>query len=269
MGRTSKKTKKRAADGRFKAFVQSQEPTEGTLPLTHITRAYDFEEILEEEALQPETCVEFKEKLIYLFYGRPAYRAKQGCNGRLQYEWPIVFVFRPERIETIKRVFPFDSGAFKRQLYAEFFPKNSKINDFEVPPSLESARKLVRIFFSSNHGYFYGEVKTNLDLHRQYEAQGVAEMAMLPGGEGRDERSSAIEIQTNKPITLKDALLAILLPQMFFDDPEIKDAVARWNVEHIEPYTVIHNMGKDGVVGGFYTRVEDLYRRLGFLHSNA
>jgi hypothetical protein len=67
---------KRKAAGRLAAFVSSQTPIAGLLPLVHITRAYAFDTILDGDTLEPKPCDIFNEKLIYLFYGRPAYRAK-------------------------------------------------------------------------------------------------------------------------------------------------------------------------------------------------
>src|SRR6266705_1300157 len=110
----------RKAYGRLNRFIARQVPVDGLLPLVHITRAYAFDYIVDGDTLEPSACEVFKEKILYLFYGRPAYRAKEGNNARLEFEWPIVFVFNPEKISEIKRIFPFDTGAFAQQLYAEF-----------------------------------------------------------------------------------------------------------------------------------------------------
>jgi hypothetical protein len=220
MARTPSRRKRRAID-RFKRFVEANPPAEGLLPYVHITRAYSFDEMLEGDALEPQYCDIFKEKLIYLFYGRPAYRAKEGNNARLEFEWPIVLVFDPYKIEEIKRVFPFDTGAFKASLYREFFDKNSKLTDFEVEPTSGSLQKIVGAFYLDHSEYYSGFSRKNVDIpHREFEAQGVHELSRLPGvqgqqrkGEIRDERSAAIEIQVARPISFLDALLAVVLPQ--------------------------------------------------------
>jgi hypothetical protein len=89
------KDKKRQAKVRFNEYIQGQTPVSSFLPLTHIARAYAFDEMLSGNTLEPQPCDVFDEELIYLFYGRPAYRAKDGNNARLEFEWPIVFIFVP------------------------------------------------------------------------------------------------------------------------------------------------------------------------------
>jgi hypothetical protein len=234
---------KRKASGRLGTFISSQTPIAGLLPLVHITRAYVFDIILDGDSLEPKPCDVFKEDLIYLFYGRPAYRAKDGNNARLQFEWPIIFVFDPTKVRDIKRIYPFDTGAFELRLYAEFFDKDSQLSDFEMNTSFESVQKMVGAFYIDNNEYYLGETRRNVEMgNRQFEAQGLHELARLPGVQGtkllpdrtRDERSSAIEVQVSKTISLKDALIAVVLPQPYLGDSEVTSALHRWGVT--KPY---------------------------------
>lgn len=266
-------SKKRKASGRLNNFIAQQAPAPGRLPFTHITRAYRFDDILTGDVLEPSRCDIFKENLIYLFYGRPAYRAKDGNNARLEFEWPIVFIFDPTKISDIKRVFPFDTGAFAQRIYSEFFDPHSEIMDFSLDPNLETLAKTVGAFYQSHEEYYLGETRKNVDIpHRQFEAQGIHELARLPGVQGvksnsrpRDERSSAIELQVGEAITLKDALLAVVLPEPYLGDKEIQNALSRWGVTEIHSYQTLHNLGGEAWVGQIYALVHQLYRRLGFL----
>ena len=263
---------RRAAD-RLRKFLAAHAAAPGALPLTHITRAYSFDEMLEGEALEPSHCDVFKEPLIYLFYGRPAYRAKLGNNARLEFEWPVVFIFHPDKISSIKRLFPFDTGAFSIGLYESFFDRKARLDDFSLEPSLEAARTVVSAFYVDQKEYFLGSTRKNIDLPiRQFEAQGLFELARLPGDQsqatksgGRDERSSAIEIQVSEPIAFKDALLAIVLPEAYLDDAEVKAALSRWGVQIVETYPSLHNTSGDVWVGQVYNIVYGLYRKLGLL----
>lgn len=90
--------------------------------------------MLGDKGLEPANCPVFREKIIYLFYGCPAYRAQHGNNARLKFEWPIILIFNPNKIEPIHRVFPFDTGAFEKKLYKEFFDEKSELLDFSVDP---------------------------------------------------------------------------------------------------------------------------------------
>lgn len=273
MGKTSGPPKKRRAEGRFQSFIQSQEPVDGALPLTHITRAYTFDDMLDGDGIEPQYCEVLKEDLVYLFYGRPAYRARDGNNARLEFEWPIVLIFNPDKVEKIKCVFPFDTGAFVLNVYKDFFDKSSKLEDFSLPPSLESARRVVGTYYQDNREYYSGYSRKNVNIpHRQYEAEGVLELASLPGVQDtesaanrRDERSAAIEVQTDEAIAFKGALIAVLLPEPYLNDDEIKEALQRWDVQNIETYETLHNLGGEAWVGQFYAKVQQLYKRLGFL----
>ena len=263
--------KTRRAQGRLTSFLAGQDPANGVLPLVHITRAYAFDEILDDGCLTPVDCDIFGEPLIYLFYGKPAYRAKHGSNARLEFEWPIVFVFHPDKIKNFRRVFPFDTGAFAFKVYSDFFDKNSKIDDFELEPELDSARKIVGAFYMNHKEYYDGSSRKNVEIGtRQFEAQGIHELSRIPGTKEvqnvrvRDERSSSIELQVSDPIDLSDNLLAIIIPEPYLDDDEVKNALARWQVKEIETYPTLHNASGDVWVGEIYIIVRKLYERLGF-----
>jgi hypothetical protein len=263
----------RRAEGRLRKFIEGSTPASGTLPLVHITRAYTFDDIVRGDMLDPTHCDVFNESLIYFFYGRPAYRAKDGNNARLEFEWPIVLVFDPEKIVAIKRIFPFDTGAFTLKMYEEFFDKHAIISDFEIEPTLDSARKLVGTFYTDHKEYFHGLARKNVQLRsRQFEAQGILELSRLPGMQGsnstwgaRDERSSAIEVQTDAPVSLIGSLIAVVLPEPYLDDDEIKQALARWNVPIIEAYTTLHNLGGEAWTGQIYQIVKKIFERQGLL----
>jgi hypothetical protein len=179
---------------------------------------------------------------------------------------------RSEQVPKLKRVFPFDTGAFEAQLYKEFFDKNSQLEDFELDPSLEEVRKFVGTFYQDHKEYFTGMTRKNVSLGtRQFEAQGIYELCRLPGEQRtkyplgkRDERSSAIEIQISDPISLAGSVIAIIIPEPYLDDPNVKDALSRWDVKAIEVYSTLHNLGGEAWVGQIYAIVRKLYDRLGF-----
>ena len=260
---------KRPAYDRFKKYIGAQSPANGKLPFIHITRGYDFDTIVKGDILEPQHCDVFGRNLTYLFYGRPAYRAKDGNNARMEFEWPIIFIIDPDKISHIENVFPFDTGAFELGLYKGFFDPKSDIMDFALDPSVDSARKIVGTFYVSHEEYYSGLTRKNVELPiRQFEMQGVYELSRLPGvqdgGPTRDERSSAIEIQVSKPISLKDALLAIVLPSPYMGDPDTQAALARWGVAEVHDYPTLHNMGGEAWVGQVYEIVRQLTKRLGF-----
>jgi hypothetical protein len=276
MASTNARGGNRKAVGRLNKFVCQQPPADGILPFVHITRAYRFDQILDENQLRPSYCDFFKKKLTYLFYGRPAYRAKDGNNARLEFEWPIILVFDPHKLGALDRVYPFDTGAFELKVYQDFFDKDSQISDFELTPSLDVIRSFVGTFYLNHGEYYQGRSRRNVDIPpRQFEAQGILEMSRIPGVQGtrsragiRDERSSALEAQTRHSIKLSNALLALIIPEPYLDDNDVKNALERWNVAKIKTYQTLHNMGGEVWVGQIYQLVSELYEELGFLPSS-
>lgn len=265
-----KLAKIRKAAGRLNAYIKRQPMAKGTLPLIHTTRAYSFDVIIEGDSLATKKCSIFNERLVYLFYGRPSYRAKDGNNGRLEYDWPIVLIFDPKKISNIRRVYPFDSGAFELRLYEEFFSKESKLGDFALDPTIQAARRTVGSFYQNNEEYYEGQSKKNVSIGlRQFEVQGVHELSRLPGSQSlsgkRDERSSTIEIQLAKSLSLKNSLLGVILPKPYLDDPEVIDALKRWAPKRIENYSTLHNTSGDVWVGQIYEIARRILQQLGYL----
>ena len=120
------KMSKRKADGRFRKFVDAQNDSSLPLPLVHTTSAYSFADLCDGDSIDPRYCKWFKKDLIYLFYGRPAYRTEEAEFTDLSFNWPIIFVFDPEKIDGITSIYPFDTGAFFLNLYNRFFARPSK-----------------------------------------------------------------------------------------------------------------------------------------------
>lgn len=268
--RPRRKAARRRADGRLAKFVRRQPLAKGTLPLIHTTRAYSFDGMLIGNYLKPTKCPVFDEPLLYFFYGRPAYRARSGNNGRLEFDWPIVFVFDPSKVPDLTRVFPFDSGAFELGFYEEFFSNDSRLEDFALEPTFKSARRIVGGFYRDNEEYYTGMSRKNVAVGlRQFEAQGILELSRLPGTQilqgKRDERSSAIEVQIGEAVSFKDALLAVVLPEPYLDDAAVVSALARWEVSRIETYSPLQNTSGDVWVGQIYEITRRILEKLGYL----
>jgi hypothetical protein len=259
-------TSPRRANGRFNKFVQESDISGSVLPFVHTTKAYDFDDMLHAGCLTPSKCDIFGEDLVYLFYGRPAYRVKQSQNQSLEFEWPIVLIFKPDCVSSIKRVFPFDSGAFGKGLYQEYFSSKSQIEDFQVEPNIEGVQKIVSKFYQKNKDYIIGSTS------RQFEAQGVYELMRLLGvlmSDGstrvRDDRSTSIEVQISYNLHFKDNILGVIIPEVYLDDDEVLSSFREWGVENIKTYSTINNVPGENWVGQLYARTIDLYAELELL----
>jgi len=143
------------------------------LPLVHTTDVYRFTNVLEDGVLEPRECDVFKgEPLLYFFYGRPSYRinASEGATG-LDHYLPVCFLFRNSAVTPIKRIFPFDSGGFHNELYADAFHKEMKLDDFGLEPDQDTPGRVISLFFESADAYS-GAPKTRKEFLTIFPSNG-------------------------------------------------------------------------------------------------
>ena len=209
------------------------------LPLLHSSRCEHFGSIAESNALSPIMCDKFHEPLVYLFYGRPAYRSRRGnqFDTNIQY-CPICFVFKTNRVPSSPvRVYPFDSGA---AIEGRFDPPIQSANTpkFALHPSIDVIRKFTSIFFESNGDYFIGNArKEHIIPPSQEQAAQYYQLISANGLLPHDDRRSAIEVQYRDSIPLKDTLWAVVLPTSFLMDVGIRHKiVAEWGDEEQDAY---------------------------------
>jgi hypothetical protein len=128
-------------------FVESQPLQYSEMPCVHTTDGYAFRAILESQELTPQPCPLYLEDLTYLFYGKPAYRANMLTPpNRLRAYLPVCLIFSTDVISTCKRVLPFDTGAFAKGLFKKHMHERMDKTDFQLTPTLESARRLIATF---------------------------------------------------------------------------------------------------------------------------
>lgn len=256
---------------RFSRYVKKHyDPALPILPVLHATTAYRFAEMMPTDEIVPYYCQNFKSDIVYLFYGRPAYKSPDGVNSDLEFNWPVVFVFDPMKVPKILKVFPFDTGAFANGLYREFFHKDSKLADFQLMGDICNAATLANIFYSNPERYLAGHSDRNLDIGpMEFEMQGLQSLNRVPshfereGETRRDERSTTIELQVGEKIRLKDGLLCLILPQKYMSLPEVVASANRWNPLYLKFYEPIHNLTRDSISGEIYRIVREVYRDMG------
>lgn len=270
---------KRKAAGRFKELLDSKDASSQRLPLVHTTNLYSFEDLCEEDRIDPTLCQHFNRKMLYLFYGRPAYRTESAEFNDLSFNWPIVFVFDPEKVKDLQAIYPFDTGAFHLNLYQRYFSKQSRIEDFELPGDLDYAERLVTTFYTTREEYLRGRSTKNIDLPPfSFEAEGMQKLSKEPSFTSRvtddqiarDERSSSIEIQTTTSIDIAEATLAVVLPSAILEESSVVEALARWGLAKnaVRYYDVQGFHGQDSWLGQIYSEVSKVYRDCGFLRAS-
>jgi hypothetical protein len=226
------------------------------MPLVHSTSFQNFTDIIQSHVLSPTPCSVFTgEDLLYLFYGRPAYRVSDTVTSRGQLRhFPVCFILEPESLSVSKRIYPFDSGAFSAGLFNQFL-KGFALNKFEVGNFSEGPQRFVSAFYGNNKNYYYGEVDSSIKVSPlQIEVNGYIDMlkdtAVTFAGQSApsDDRRQTIEIQSDSQVGLKpepftdsngttvlrNKVLAVILPQRALDAPEIREAVTiTWKAEPI------------------------------------
>lgn len=220
---------------RFNDFIKKHPSLEKILPLIHTTDGYSGRDIIDNKELCPDMCPVFNENLLYFFYGRPAYRVGDTKNATSQICFmPVCFVLKPEAVSSIKRIFPFDSGAFNRNMFEKYMHPKMKKEDFFLDISLDMASRVVSFFYGSNYKYYSGEVQQPEIPCDQFEVESYYQLIADKNKTDHDDRCSTIELQTdNVTRIIKDNILLLVLPICFLDDKNVKQFITEWGVKYI------------------------------------
>jgi hypothetical protein len=210
-------------------YLMATAPTPKPLNLVHCATVGQGFDILDRGQLRPEERSEYDGMdLLFLFYGRPAYKpaAGVGASGILDVA-PIALVLDPVLLQAAVRVVPFDSGGFAR--YEALLGPGLARTDFELSGDPSLPLRLVRAFYQTNRQYFDQEPVTrekDIPLSGR-AARAYARLIADPAIRDMDDRAGTIELQFSAAIPLASALQAIVAPASMLDDPEVIEALAR------------------------------------------
>lgn len=219
----------------FRALVRSHTGFTEELPLIHTSRCEFLSNIAATHSLEPQPCGVFHESLIYLFYGRPAYRSSRGSMaGEPIALCPVCFVFKPRTVSrVVHHMYPCDTGAVAAD---RFNPEilASDLAQLALDPQIDSARQLVSLLFERNGDYFVGRVVRTRSFTPGSVVARFYQLLMRAGPVDYDDRKSAIEVQVNQAISLREQLLFVVLPREFLEDAAIRDAIINvWNCDPV------------------------------------
>ncbi|WP_183564736.1 hypothetical protein [Mucilaginibacter sp. SP1R1] len=209
-------------EDRFTA-VSNNQPE---LPFFHSFDAFYLQGILESKMLLPRECKVFNnEKLLYMFYGRPAYKSAAEEASSLLSRMPVCFMFKPAAVTGIKRVCAFDSGGYP--LYESFMHPGMTVNEFMMKPEVTSVQKAVDFFYDDNFNYFTGMPKDRVE-HDPIEFHVESYHNLIKDGSvnKRDDRKASIEIQLDHEIVLAPGMLsAVILPSNLVPSPLVQRVI--------------------------------------------
>jgi hypothetical protein len=214
----------------FSEFVHCAPAISGGIGLTHVTDCVNISGVLASGKLEPRPCAIFKKDLLYLFYGRPAYRRKWDgeATSNLGYA-RICFILHDDVAQKASRILPFDSGGYDRFKHA--FHDQLALEDFEIDPA-DSPRKIVAAFYDDFVGYYWMKPTPGLTFPL---SQNIVDSyyKLITGNlkEAFDDRCAAIEVQLEQSLLLAGQVLAVIGPNQMFDDPHLMDQMKAWGAE--------------------------------------
>lgn len=211
----------------FHDFLDAADPAGRTLHLTHSTSMNAAIAALEQLILRATPCKVYEpEELLYLFYGRPAYKpARADHAADIPELLPVCFVLDPQVLKRASRIVPFDSGGFPR--YHPFLGPDLEREDFEIEGDPTAPARIVGGFYQSNRRYFDQQPAisaSDIPVSRP-AARGYARLIGDPSLADDDDRRASIEIQLDADLPLQEVLRAIVAPPILFEDPVVLAAL--------------------------------------------
>lgn len=237
-------------------------------PWVHSTPSSQLISIIQQEKLLAMRCNVFKgEKLCYLFVGRAAYKGRDALNPE-SWQLPSVFVMRFDTPPPVKRIHPFDSGAFAKGRLPDYITDFDLAN-FDVGSDEAQIGRLISLYFGTSRRYVD---RTALDKDKlkdehlltmsHAEILAVGKLYKEGSTKSADDRSAAIEIQVEQDIPLKKQnLLGVVIPEEFLRTEGVRDSLlGLTNV--IETYRLLP-LSVLQHYSAIYDGVERIYKRAG------
>jgi hypothetical protein len=212
-------------------FLSKIKASEPLLPGTHVCDVVALSAILAQNELRPTPCDVFAENLVYVFYGRPAFRPKSSTHGTSFYHsFPTCMIFDLKELGAApKRVYPFDTGAFSGDRYKTVLNTGLKRDDFLLEPSLDSAGRIVSHYFGSNGAYFRGQSGPAVSLDDPIHVEALGNLYASYGkrtDSPYDDRCLTVELQYDGSISLLSPVLRhIIAPFSFCKKAEVLNFV--------------------------------------------
>ncbi|MGH7047383.1 MAG: hypothetical protein ACREE2_13465 [Stellaceae bacterium] len=237
------------------------------LPLVHTTRAYFLKQILDRKKIDVIPCDVFNEPLAYFFVGRPAYKWETAGEAA-EWELPVCFVFEYD-VADAKRIFPFDTGAFKSK-YPPYISMMD-LDEFELSAVSHGPERLIGTFFASRLDYYLMRLRPAHRFNDEFlvdlldsEVKAVHKL-WSSSASSADDRRCAIEVQFQDAITLdKGKLLAVILPDIYLEHPTMRGFLRRSGAKAYG-YSV-YTLNSAAFFSQIYDYVKLFYEKRGLLN---
>jgi hypothetical protein len=249
------------------AFLQRSKITKANpLPLVHTTEAYFLKKIINSRKVLARPCSVFGgERLSYFFVGRAAYK-KDMSDSTLYWEMPACVVL-DFSVESARRIFPFDTGAFANRRYPNFVSMMN-LSDYNTANDRASPHKLIGTFFVNSRRYYTLKPRAETEFNDMFdvdtldeEVKALYELSARPSS-SYDDRRFAIELQFPGDVTLDPGkVLAVIVPETYLESRQYISTIESIGAKIISyPIYPTNSMYYYGVI---YEKLDHFYRSEG------
>jgi hypothetical protein len=253
----------------FREWVDKQpNPGWGLMPLTHISKGIEAEDIIRAGQVATGDCGFFKEPLAYFFYGRPAYRVSGDGAVKVEAACPFCFIFESALIRKAKAIHAFDTGAFARRLYKHVFLDEMNVEDFSLEQNETRPNRIIAAVFSSMRNYFDGDTTKIVTPDAgaeawEFHARAYLQLLTSPGRNEPDDRICSIEVVFGQPVALAGNLKAVVVPHTLWDAGRHAPWLDKLHAEGvaIAPYIFVPGRHPEHYHALLETAVRELYER--------
>jgi hypothetical protein len=225
------------ADRHYLKPINECEQSAPLLPLVHVCDCHALRTIITAQKLSPRLCKVYSESLLYFFYGRPAYRLN---NGELPVSMPALFpsclILDTHLVSGVKRIYPFDTGAFEAGLYSDLMNKNATRDDYIFCTEYSFIQKYIGYMYSSNKNYYDNvpAVTAAVLPPMGFELHALLELITRKAASAVDDRGYTVEVQSTSEVDIASgAVKAIVAPEVIFEDPYLTAFVYDNDIEPI------------------------------------
>ena len=203
--------------------------------------------------------------------GRPAYKYESDGSEAEYWELPCCFIFEFSSVRNIRRIFPFDSGAFAKGRYPPYI-RRMDLKFFEASPAPEAVSRIIGAFFGNAASYFTLKSKDREKFESEFrlgvfdaELKALHRLSLEKSPSSFDDRRFSIEVQTPNTLDLRLINpLAVIAPQIYYDDPDfLRHVETEWACVPLG--YPIYTFSSDKYYHPVYERVEKFFKDKGYL----
>ena len=253
----------------FWKFLSDASVAPGKLPLVHTTDVHGFKKIEVANTLQPQPCPVYGESLLYFFYGRPAYRAHRTVETTTAKAFaPVCFIMSDQLDDAVRRIMPFDSGAFHNGLMHPPMHPDVPLKEYELAVDANAPMKLIKVFFGDERRYYdrmpLADVLTEEEAWKNLSVHSFDQLIRNRSNSKSDDRVCAVEIQVNKNISLMNRVQAVILPAAYLQIEGVAQQIEEWGAVAI-PYDLGYEFIPREISGVFWQKIRDFLSDAGRL----